>query len=62
MDSKARGDSMAIRIQNGILTPNEAREKDDMGAYPGGDKHYMAANMMAVGGENGSNQSSQNGG
>ncbi len=53
MDSKARADAMAIRIQNGMLTPNEAREKDDMSAYEDGDQHYMAANMMPIGGTNG---------
>jgi len=52
MDSKARGDSMAVRIQNGMMTPNEAREKDDMGAYPDGDSYYMASNIQPIGGTN----------
>jgi len=63
MDSKARAASMAIRIQNGMMTPNEAREKDDMSAYPGGDRHYMPMNYRAIDvidgekeGENGSNK------
>ena len=50
MDSKARGESMAIRIQNGMLTPNEGREKDDMSAYPEGDRYYMAGNILPIGG------------
>jgi len=48
MDSKARADSMAVRIQNGMMTPNEAREKDDAGAYPDGDRYYMAANIQPI--------------
>lgn len=51
MDSKARGESMAIRIQNGMMTPNEAREKDDMSAYPDGDRHYMASNIVPIEGQ-----------
>ncbi|NMC30747.1 MAG: phage portal protein [Pelolinea sp.] len=53
MDSKARADSMAVRIQNGMMTPNEAREKDDMGAYEGGDHYYMAGNILPIGETNG---------
>lgn len=51
MDSKARAESMQIRIQNGMMTPNEAREKDDMSAYQDGDKFYMAGNILQIGGE-----------
>lgn len=50
MDSKARADSMAVRIQNGMMTPNEGREKDDMGAYEGGDRYYMAGNILPIAG------------
>jgi hypothetical protein len=50
MDSKARAESMMVRIQNGMMTPNEAREKDDMGAYPDGDQFYMASNISPIGG------------
>ncbi len=52
MDSKARADAMAVRIQNGILTPNEAREKEDLAAYPDGDQYYMAGNILPIGGTN----------
>ena len=61
MDSKGRADAMAVRIQNGMMTPNEAREKDDMGAYDKGDQFYMAGNILSIGGGNGSNQTPQNG-
>lgn len=56
MDSKARADSMATRIQYGMMTPNEAREKDDMSAYPEGDKYYMAGNILQIGANNGQNE------
>jgi len=59
MDSKARGDSMAVRIQNGMMTPNEAREKDDMSAYPEGDRHYMAGNILPIDGLDQQNQPSE---
>ena len=50
MDSKARADSFAVRIQNGMMTPNEALEKEDMNGYEGGDAHYMASNIQPIGG------------
>ena len=53
MDSKARADSMAVRIQNGMMTPNEAREKDDMSFYPDGDQYYMAGNILPIGANDG---------
>ena len=56
MDSKARGDSMAVRIQNGMMTPNEAREKDDLSAYPDGDQYYMAGNILPIGDRNASGE------
>jgi HK97 family phage portal protein len=53
MDSKARADAMAVRIQNGMMSPNEAREKDDQSAYPKGDQYYMAGNILPItGGDN----------
>ncbi len=51
MDSRARAESMARRIQNGMMTPNEGREKDDMSAYDGGDIHLVPANMALVNGD-----------
>ncbi len=48
MDSKSRADSMKVRIESGMMTPNEAREKDDMGAYEGGDSHYMPMNLQTI--------------
>lgn len=48
MDSKARAEKNAIEIQNGIRTPNEAREKEDLSAYPDGDRFYMAGNILPI--------------
>lgn len=56
MDSKARAETMAIKIQNGMMTPNECREKDDMSAYPDGDRYYMAGNILPIGGDQGEQQ------
>lgn len=52
MDSEARGKSLQIRIQNGLLNRNEAREKEDLGAVPGGNQYYMAGNILPIGGQN----------
>lgn len=52
MDAQARATAMSVRIQNGIMTPNEAREKEDMEAYAGGDDFYMMSNVRKIGGEN----------
>jgi HK97 family phage portal protein len=54
MDSKSRAETNEIRIRSGQMSPNEAREKDDVSAYPGGDKHYMQANITPI--EGGTNE------
>lgn len=51
MDGKARAETNEIRIRSGQMTPNEAREKEDWGAYPDGDRYYMAANILPIGAE-----------
>ena len=50
-DAKTRTEVLAQKIQSGQMTPNEAREKEDMSSYPGGDDHYMPSNMASI--ENG---------
>ena len=50
MDSKGRADMFAQRISYGTMTPNEAREKEDESAYEGGDRHYMAGNILPIDG------------
>lgn len=36
-------------IFSGQLSPNEARENDDLSAYPEGDGHYIPGNMTLIG-------------
>jgi HK97 family phage portal protein len=48
-DAKTRSETLEKRIFSGQLTPNEARQIEDMSAYAGGDRHYVPANMVAVG-------------
>ena len=50
MDSKARAEKNEVQIRSGQLSPNEAREKDDLSAYPDGDRYYMASNIAQIGG------------
>jgi len=53
-DAKTRADTLEKRIFSGQLTPNEARQIEDLSAYTGGDRHYVPANMMAI--EDGGNE------
>ncbi len=48
MDSKTRGEVYASFIQNGIFTPNEALEKEDMSGYPEGNRHYMMSTVAPI--------------
>jgi HK97 family phage portal protein len=47
-DAKTRTEVLTKRIQSGLLSPNEARQIEDMNGYTGGDAHYMPANMGRV--------------
>jgi HK97 family phage portal protein len=47
-DAKTRGETLEKAIFSGRLTPNEARQIEDLSAYTGGDDHYIPANMMPV--------------
>ena len=51
MDSKSRAETNEIRIRSGQMSPNEAREKDDVSAYTGGDDYYMASNISPIKGD-----------
>ena len=48
MDAKGRAETNEIKIRSGVMTPNEAREKDDVSAYDGGDKFYMTSNYAPI--------------
>ncbi len=49
MDPKARADMNKTLIDSGQRNPNELREKDDMSAYPEGDKFWMTKNNAPIG-------------
>ena len=48
-DVNTRAAYLEKKIFSGQMTPNEARQIDDMPPYSGGDKHYVPANMMPIG-------------
>lgn len=48
-DFKTRMEGYQIAIQNAIMSPNEARELDEMNPYPEGDIHLQQVNMAPVG-------------
>lgn len=47
-DAKTRAEYLKEKILSGQLTPNEARQIDDLPAYEGGDYHYLPGNMALV--------------
>lgn len=47
-DAKSRAEYLEKQILSGQITPNEARQINDMSAYEGGDRHYIPANMTVV--------------
>jgi len=59
-DAKTRAEYLEKKIFSGQLTPNEARQIEDLPAYARGDRFYIPANMMSIapssgiGGENAS--------
>lgn len=44
-DTKSRMEAYAIAIQNGIMTPNEARAKENLNPMEGGDDILIPLNM-----------------
>ena len=44
-DTKSRYESYGLGIQNGFLSPNEARAFEDLNAREGGDEYYIPLNM-----------------
>jgi HK97 family phage portal protein len=49
-DHKSRYEGYQIGIQNGILSPNEARAFENLNPRPGGDSFWIPMNMTTVGG------------
>lgn len=48
-DARSRAETLEKRIFSGQLSPNEARQIEDLSAYPGGGQRYIPANMAVVG-------------
>jgi HK97 family phage portal protein len=48
MDAKTRSEYLKSMILSGQMTPNEARQVNDMSAYKGGDTYYIPSNMARV--------------
>ncbi|TRZ48838.1 phage portal protein [bacterium] len=47
-DALTRAQMNEILIRSGQRSPNEAREKDDLSNYDGGDEYYMSANYAGT--------------
>ncbi|MHB0922599.1 MAG: phage portal protein [Bellilinea sp.] len=47
-DAKTRASYLRDKILSGQMSPNEARQIDDISPYPGGDSRYIPANMALV--------------
>jgi HK97 family phage portal protein len=47
-DAKTRGETLNSAIQYGRISPNGARQIEDLPAYEGGDHYWMPANMLTV--------------
>lgn len=48
MDPKTRAEYLNYKVMNGQMTPNEARQVEDLNPYDGGDGHYLPSNMGLV--------------
>jgi HK97 family phage portal protein len=48
MTTRERAETNEVRIRSGQMTPNEAREKDDVSAYEAGDEFYMTSNYAPI--------------
>ena len=47
-DVKSRNDAYKTGINNGYMTINEVRRKENMNSIPDGDSHYMPLNMTTI--------------
>lgn len=49
MTAESRANTLGKRIETGQLSPNEARQIEDMSAYTGGDTRYRPSNWTPIG-------------
>ncbi|HML46310.1 MAG TPA: phage portal protein [Clostridia bacterium] len=54
-DKLSRMSAYATAIQNHVMVPNEARERENLNPLPGGDEFYSPANMPKTAGQTGQN-------
>ncbi len=47
-DARTRSETLEKRIFSGQMSPNEARQIEDLPAYAGGDRRYIPANMGMI--------------
>jgi phage portal protein BeeE len=47
-NSQQRADYISKLIQNGVLSPNEARRIEGMNTYEGGNEYWIQANLQPV--------------
>ena len=47
-NTKDRFDGYSVAVQNGIMTPNEARQRENLNPLPGGDELWRPLNMATV--------------
>ncbi|MFD0878259.1 phage portal protein, partial [Massilia pinisoli] len=47
-DFKSRMEGFAQAIQNGVMSPNDARKLNDMNQYTGGETYMVNGNMQRV--------------
>jgi HK97 family phage portal protein len=47
-DTKTRWEAYKMAIQNGVYSPNDVLELENMNPYSGGDKHFIQLNMQTV--------------
>ena len=47
-DVKTRNEAYKTAIQNGYMSINEVRRKENLNAIEGGDKHFIPMNMTTI--------------
>lgn len=60
-DIKTRSEAYKTFIQNGVMSPNEARSKEEMNPYEGGNSYWQPLNSAPVD-KNGTNQKTETNG
>jgi HK97 family phage portal protein len=51
LDPTGQANLDKVRLETGVMSPNELRAQYDLGTIPDGDKHYVSTNLAEVGSE-----------